>query len=319
MTASSETPDKGISSAGTGRNKERAVAPEPIDQFGVLPYRPREDGELEILLVTSRETGRWVIPKGNPMPRLTSRETAQSEAYEEGGVEGHIGQAPIGHFIYDKTRSSGRVVKAKVSVFPLEVTREHKDWPEKSQRRRQWFDREEAATNVGEPELQALIRRFHPPPGYPDGPGIDMGKLRIGRGFGMVNVIRAIMPREDRFFDMFARHADLVVAGADAMVAMFSGEQPIAESCQQIEAHEDQADDVTRDVLVAVRRSFITPFDRSAITALTSAMDDALDEMWQTAKAITLYEVKDFEPQMLEMSRYAAEGARLRSACGKLS
>src|SRR5690606_15325499 len=68
---------------------------------------------------------------------------------------------------------------------------------------------------------------------------------------------------------------------------------------------------VTRDVLVAVRRSFITPFDRSAITALTSAMDDALDEMWGTAKAVTLYEVTAFEPELLEMSRLAAEAARL--------
>ena len=85
----------------------------------------------------------------------------------------------------------------------------------------------------------------------------------------------------------------------------------IAESCNQIATHENAADDVTRDVLVAVRRSFITPFDRSAITALTGAMDDAIDEMWQTAKAITLYEVKSFEPQMREMGGLAREAATL--------
>ena len=126
-----------------------------------------------------------------------------------------------------------------------------------------------------------------------------------------MNIVRAIMPREDKFFDMFARHAELLVAGAEAMRAMFTGEQGIAESCRRISEHETAADDVTRDVLVAVRRSFITPFDRSAITALASSMDDALDEMWQTAKAITLYEVKSFEPQMLEMSRLAVEAAGL--------
>ena len=93
--------------------------------------------------------------------------------------------------------------------------------------------------------------------------------------------------------------------------AMFAGEEGIPESCRRIHEHENAADDVTRDVLVAVRRSFITPFDRSAITALTSAMDDSLDEMWQTAKAITRYEVETFEPQMLEMSRHAAAAARL--------
>jgi predicted phosphate transport protein (TIGR00153 family) len=127
----------------------------------------------------------------------------------------------------------------------------------------------------------------------------------------MLNIVRALMPREDKFFDMFTRQGDIIVAGADVMAAMFAGEQSISQSCQLIEEHEHAADDVTRDVLVAVRRSFITPFDRSAITALASAMDDALDEMWQTAKAITLYEVTSFEPQMLEMSRHAAEAARL--------
>lgn len=127
----------------------------------------------------------------------------------------------------------------------------------------------------------------------------------------MLNFIRKIMPREDRFFDMFERHAHILVAGADAMAAMFSGKEAIAESCRRIAEHENAADDVTRDVLVGVRRSFITPFDRSAITALASSMDDALDEMWQTAKAITLYEVDRFEPQMKEMSELATEASRL--------
>ena len=72
---------------------------------------------------------------------------------------------------------------------------------------------------------------------------------------------------------------------------MFSAARRSPNPARISQAHENAADDVTRDVLVAVRRSFITPFDRSAITALTSAMDDAIDEMWQTAKAITLYEV----------------------------
>ena len=127
----------------------------------------------------------------------------------------------------------------------------------------------------------------------------------------MLNVVRAIMPREDRFFDMFERQAAILVTGADTMSAMFAGEAGIDESCAAIGEHESDGDDVTRDVLIAVRRSFITPFDRSAITALASTMDDALDEMWQTAKAIGLYEVTSFEPQMLEMSRQAAAAARL--------
>ena len=127
----------------------------------------------------------------------------------------------------------------------------------------------------------------------------------------MLNVVRAIMPREDRFFDLFARQADILVECSERMAAMLAGEAGITESCAAIGQHESDGDDVTRDVLVAVRRSFITPFDRSAITALASSMDDALDEMWQTAKAIGLYEVKSFEPDLIEMSRQAADAARL--------
>src|SRR5204862_2601423 len=112
-------------------------------------------------------------------------------------------------------------------------------------------------------------------------------------------------------FDMFERHAHILVAGADALAKMVSGNEPIAEACKHIAAHENAADDVTRDVLVAVRRSLITPFDRSAITALTSSMDNAIDEMWQTAKAITLYEVSSFEPKMKEVAALAAQAARL--------
>ena len=127
----------------------------------------------------------------------------------------------------------------------------------------------------------------------------------------MLKAFQRLMPKEERFFDLFARHADTMVGGADAMVRMFSRETPIAESCKAIGTHENEADDVTREVLLAVRRSFITPFDRSAITGLISSMDDAVDEMWQTAKAITLYEVSEFEPQMREIASLAAEAARL--------
>ncbi len=281
-----------------------------IQQFGILPYRVDPDKGLQFLLITSRDTGRWVIPKGNPMPRMTGHETAATEAWEEAGIEGTVGENPIGRFHYQKRRRSGAIVPAAVLVYPMAVTRQHHDWPERGERVVRWFEPRRAALAVDEPELKALIAGFEPD-GYPRPGSIVMGGQRIARGLDMVSIIRAIMPREDRFFDMFERHANLVVAGADAMAAMFAGEEGIPESCKRIEEHEDAADDVTRDVLVAVRRSFITPFDRSAITALTSAMDDALDEMWQTAKAITLYEVTSFEPQMLEMSRLATEASRL--------
>jgi len=283
-----------------------------ITQFGVLPYRIDPDKGLQFLLVTSRETGRWVIPKGNPMPRLRGHETAIHEAYEEAGVEGEMSQDPIGRFSYDKQRRAGGPVEARVTVYALLVTRQHFAWPERGQRIARWFDPRRAILSVDEPELKAMIESFDPAKaGYPGRGAAVMGLRRFGKGGGMLKFVRAIMPKEDRFFDMFERHAQVLVAGADAMMKMIAGEEGIAESCRRIAEHEHAADEVTRDVLVAVRRSFITPFDRSAITALTGSMDDAIDEMWQTAKAITLYEVASFEPEMKEMSELAAEAAAL--------
>lgn len=127
----------------------------------------------------------------------------------------------------------------------------------------------------------------------------------------MFNLFRAMMPKETSFFGMFAAHADVVVKGADAMHGMFSGELAIEEACRRVTDFEHAADDITREVLHAVRRTFITPFDRSAITGLISSMDDAIDEMRKTAKAIALYDVNSFEPEMSEMSDLAAQAARL--------
>ncbi len=281
-------------------------------QFAALPFRIDPEKGLQILLITSRETRRWVIPKGNPIARLTGHEAAANEAFEEAGIEGELLEWPIGHYHYDKVLRSGDDAPALVTVYPMKVTRQHYDWPERTQRTIRWLEPRKAAMLVDEPELKDLILNFLPTSSdYAGVPTLVKGGHRFGRGLKMLGVLRAIMPREDRFFDMFTRQADIIIAGAEQMTAMFSGEAGIAESCRRIEEHEHSADDVTRDVLVAVRRSFITPFDRSAITALASAMDDALDEMWQTAKAITLYEVTSFEPQMLEMSRHALEGAKL--------
>jgi predicted phosphate transport protein (TIGR00153 family) len=125
-----------------------------------------------------------------------------------------------------------------------------------------------------------------------------------------MNIIKTIMPKEDSFFDMFARHADTLIGGAEALHAMLSGKLDIAEGCRKIASFEHQADDVAREVLTAVRRSFITPFDRGAITSLIGSMDDAIDEMHQTGKAITLYDVTSFEPQMVKMAELAIEAAR---------
>jgi len=286
--------------------------PPVITQYGVLPYRIDGEGRIEILLITSKERRRWVVPKGNPIPHLLNYESAAREAFEEAGIEGRIAPLPVGSFRYEKRRRSGDAA-AIVNLYPLLVTREAADWPERSERERRWFSPEEAAASVEEAELAVIILSFSAGKDgpYPRTSLVVMGVNRFSWGYRMLRMIRAIMPKEDRFFDMFERHAQILVAGADALGGLFEGGEGIAESCKRIHAHEKAADDVTRDVLVAVRRSFITPFDRSAITALTSSMDDAIDEMWQTAKAITLYEVDRFAPQMKEMAAFAGQAARL--------
>jgi predicted phosphate transport protein (TIGR00153 family) len=131
------------------------------------------------------------------------------------------------------------------------------------------------------------------------------------QGDEMLNLFQALMPKESRFFDLFARHAETLVGGAEVMSRMFAERQAIDEACRQISNYETQADGVTRDVLHAVRRTFITPFDRSAITDLISSMDDAIDEMQKTAKAITQFEVTSFEPQMCEMAALSEKAAHL--------
>lgn len=133
-----------------------------IQQFGALPWRLGVDGQLEILLVTSRETGRWVVPKGNPMARRKPHEAAAREAFEEAGVEGAIGETPLGSFRYRKRRLLFLPILAEVRLFPLRVERELERWPEMRQRKRQWFARAEAARLVNERPLKQLILGFEP-------------------------------------------------------------------------------------------------------------------------------------------------------------
>jgi 8-oxo-dGTP pyrophosphatase MutT (NUDIX family) len=132
-----------------------------IDQVAALCWRLKSS-QLQILLVTSRETKRWVTPKGWPMKGLTDWNTAKREAFEEAGVEGRVRKQPVGAFSYGKRKKSGLVKQTQVSVFPLEVIKLTSSWPEKTERERCWFSLEEAATKVQEPELQNIIRTFAP-------------------------------------------------------------------------------------------------------------------------------------------------------------
>jgi 8-oxo-dGTP pyrophosphatase MutT (NUDIX family) len=110
------------------------------------------------MLLTSRGTGRWLIPKGWPMPGLKPAEAAAREAYEEGGLVGQIRELPIGSYRYDKQLSDGSHVECLVEVYALEVERQLESWPEQDQRRTRWFDLDRAAESVLEPELGAIIR-----------------------------------------------------------------------------------------------------------------------------------------------------------------
>ena len=284
-----------------------------IRQYGVLAYESAEGKEPRFLLTTSRTSKRWIIPRGNPIPGLSPAQSAAEEAYEEAGLTGLISDAEIGTYRYEKRRRGGSVVIANVHVFALRTTVQSGRFPERHQRETQWFTRAEAVDAVEEAGLKQIIRSFEPPP-------LAAGRLPVAMlsapppppaRLPFLKWFRRIMPREDGFFAMFAGHAATMVSAADAMNAMLAGTAGIAESCKLIRDLESQADGAAREVLHAVRRSFITPFDRSAITSLISSMDDAIDEMEETAKAILLYDVARFEPQMCEMAALAGQAARL--------
>ena len=107
-----------------------------------------------------------------------------------------------------------------------------------------------------------------------------------------------LMPREERFFDMFERHAACLIDGSIALRGMLDGGEKTKDFCQAVATHEQRADLITAEVYEAVRRSFITPFDRADIRGLITSMDDAIDQMNKTAKAVKLFEVDAFENQM---------------------
>jgi predicted phosphate transport protein (TIGR00153 family) len=127
----------------------------------------------------------------------------------------------------------------------------------------------------------------------------------------MFNWFQSLLPRTSDFFAMFERHAATLVAAASALGELVHG-RPVAEDhIAEIHRQEHEADDVIRQVLRSVRQTFLTPFDRGAITSLIGSMDDAIDEMQDTARAISLYEMKSFEPEMKRMVDIIVEASGL--------
>lgn len=129
----------------------------PALQVGAI-CRRRDTGR--VLLITSRDTGRWVIPKGWPMEGRSLSGAALQEAWEEAGVRGRVELAELGRFSYDKQQDSGFSVPVEVAVYPVWVENLAEDYPENDQRIRQWFKPEKAASLVDEPGLQNILRRL---------------------------------------------------------------------------------------------------------------------------------------------------------------
>jgi 8-oxo-dGTP pyrophosphatase MutT (NUDIX family) len=128
-------------------------------QFAALPYRV-EDGKPLILMVTSRETKRWILPKGQPEKKLKPHEVARAEAYEEAGVSGSVGKKAFAGFASVKRLKNGTELPCQVKVYLLSVETVRDEWPEKGQRERRWFTPGEAATAVGEPGLVQILLDF---------------------------------------------------------------------------------------------------------------------------------------------------------------
>jgi 8-oxo-dGTP pyrophosphatase MutT (NUDIX family) len=127
-------------------------------QYAALPLAREPDGSRKVMLVTSRETKRWVIPKGWPIKGLKPHDTAGREAYEEAGLVGPVRKRPIGSYTYEKRLKERQTVTCEVEVFLMKVERRLKRWPEKKEREGRWFTLEEAAEAVDEEGLAALIR-----------------------------------------------------------------------------------------------------------------------------------------------------------------
>jgi 8-oxo-dGTP pyrophosphatase MutT (NUDIX family) len=130
-------------------------------QYGALPYRFTHDAALEILLLTTRRSKRWIIPKGWPIKGMRPAKSAAREAFEEAGVRGRVGAKSIGLFAYDKILDENGIrVSCEVRVFPLLVKRQSETWPEIEQRVVQWVAPDKALTLIEEPELKALVAAF---------------------------------------------------------------------------------------------------------------------------------------------------------------
>lgn len=139
-----------------GAESEQAMTG-PGDQVAAIPMRWTKDGDLRILMVTSRDTGRWVLPKGWTIDGKKPWRAAEIEALEEAGVLGYISREAIGDYAYDKRLPDGSAIPCTVRVYPMIVEKVKRDWKERKARKRHWFSPDGAAEAVNEPGLSTLL------------------------------------------------------------------------------------------------------------------------------------------------------------------
>lgn len=269
---------------------------------------------MRVLLVTSRESKRWVIPKGNPMMGMAAHAAAALEAEEEAGVSGLVCPTPLGSYRYRKRKGNGASLMLDVDVFPLAVTREMETWKEQSQRERRWFSLPDASDAVEEGDLRDLIRSFGPAEfkTAANRNGMMATVAQKSKVSPMFAWFQRLLPRTGNFFELFEAHAVAIGAGADALSRLLQdGTGAAADHIREVVERENDADDINREMLLTVRRTFLTPFDRGAITSLIGAMDDSIDEMQSAVQAIDLYEVTSFTSEMKDMAAIIVDAARL--------
>lgn len=286
-----------------------------IRQIAALPYRTEgaaSDAPIRILLVTSRENRRWVIPKGNPPSGMVAHTAAAIEAEEEAGVQGLVCPTPLGTYRYRKRQKNGASLMIDVEVFPLAVNRELDAWKEQSERERRWVSLHEAASMVDEPDLSDLIRSFGPSEFKAAARRTGFAAATKSRISPMFAWFQRLLPKTGNFFEMFEAHAQTVTAAADALSRLLQdGAGSASDHIREVIERENDADEITRSVLKTVRETFLTPFDRGTITSLIGSMDDAIDEMQAAVQAIDLYEVREFEQEMKDMAAIIVDAARL--------
>ncbi len=252
-----------------------------------------------------------MIPKGNQDPNLSPHAAAALEAREEAGVVGLVCPTALGSYRYRKRRRNGSSLMFDVDVFPLAVNTELPAWKEQAERERRWFSLVEAAEAVEEEDLRDLIRSFGQSEflAATQRTGLLTAVAQKSRVMPMFAWFQRLLPKTGNFFEMFEAHSMTVVAAADALARLMQDGNH--DHIREVIEREHDADEIIRDVLRTVRETFLTPFDRGAITSLIGSLDDAIDEMQAAVQAIALYDVRQFEQEMKDMTAIIVDAARL--------